>query len=106
MKCRRQAPRLRLSFAPSKKTADHRTETSYFPRDAPAHEELVAVVVQTEARRNPQSPAGWKIPSQSGRQIMRCVVQAKAVPVPQATIHLDPDDKILRTECAALRGSL
>src|SRR5713226_3281181 len=37
---------------------------------------------------------------------MRCMVEAKTVPVTQAAIHLNSRDKVLRAESAALRGSL
>src|ERR1700675_3896091 len=37
---------------------------------------------------------------------MRCIVKAKTVPVAQAAIHLDSANEVLRTESAALRGSL
>src|SRR5205814_8106390 len=61
--------------------------------------------VQSEARRNPQGPAGRYIPSENRRQVMRSVVKTKTVPVTETAIHLDPANEVLPTERAALRGS-
>src|SRR2546429_6086731 len=58
-------------------------------RSAPAHEQAMAVIVQSEARRNPQGPAGRYIPSENRRQVMRSVVKTKTVPVTETAIHLD-----------------
>src|SRR2546429_9673329 len=74
-------------------------------RSAPAHEQAMAVIVQSEARRNPQGPAGRYIPSENRRQVMRSVVKTKTVPVTETAIHLDPANEVLPTERAALRGS-
>src|SRR5260370_8262930 len=106
MKCKRQVPRPWLSLAASKHPANHRTEAGYFPRDAPAHEEAMAVVVETKAGRNPQRPAGRQIPAKNGRQVLRSIMKAKTVPVAQAAIHLDAANEVLRTETTTLPRSL
>src|SRR5712664_388519 len=106
MKCKRQVPRPWLSLAASKGPANHRTEPGSFPRDSPAQEEAMAVVVQTKAGRNPQRPAGRHIPGENGRQVLRSIMKTKTLPVTQAAIHLGAANEVLRTESAALRGSL
>src|SRR6266849_5987445 len=106
MKCKRQVPRPWLSLAASKHPANHRTEAGYFPRDAPAHEEAMAVVVETKAGRNPQRPAGRHIPGENGRQVLRSIAKAKTVLVTQAAIHLGAANEVLRTQSTTLRGSL
>src|SRR5437016_8691735 len=106
MKWKRPVPRQQLSLVPSKEPADHRTESAYFPRDAPAHKESMAVVVQAKAGRNPQRPAGRQIPGENGRKVMCSIVKAKIVPVAEPAIHFDPANEVLRTDRAALRGGL
>src|SRR5258708_20525893 len=99
-------PRQWLSLAASKHPANHRTEAGYFPRHAPAHEEAMAVVVETKAGRNPQRPAGRHIPAENGRQVLPRIAKAKTVPVAQAAIHLGAANEVLRTQRTTLHGSL
>src|SRR5260370_40195910 len=105
MKCKRQMPRQWLSLAASKHPANHRTEAGYFPRDSPAHEEAMAVVVETKAGRNPQRPAGWHIQGENERQGLRTVAYAKTVPATQAAIKRCATNEVVRTAHTALRGS-
>src|SRR6516162_7469494 len=66
----------------------------------------MAVAVQPEGRLNAKRPSGRKIPSQTRRQILRCVVQAKARAVTESAVHLEARNEVLRAEVAPVRGSL
>ena len=66
----------------------------------------MTVAVETEASRQAQSPVRRQIPGDNRGQIVGRVVQAETIAVAQAAIHLEPGDKILGTEAAALHPSL
>src|SRR5258708_12263186 len=102
MKCKRQVPRPWLSLPASKHPANHRTEAGYFPRDAPAHEEAMAVVVETKAVRNPQRPAGMHIPGENARQVLRSIMKPKTLRVTHSPLHLVPPTQLLRPDIPAL----
>ena len=66
----------------------------------------MAIVVQTEAGRQTQSPIGRQVPGNHGRQIVGGIVQAETVAVPEAAVHLDSGNEIFRTQITALGAGL
>src|ERR1700751_459809 len=90
----------------SKPARQGRTESRKLSRNAPAQQELMAVVVQPKSGRQPQSPARRQIPGDKRRQIMRFFRESEAGTIPQASVHLDASHEILPAETAAFGGGL
>src|ERR1700737_3553547 len=98
---------MRVSSLPTPKQITHHfAESGKLPRHAPTHHKAVAIVVEPEPWRNPQSPVGREIPCQHRRKIMRRIPQPETMAVAQAPIQFQARDKILPAKSTTRGGSL